>query len=97
MPNSITVRDLRNIIGDAKIIDIRDNLSFNRGCIPTAVNIPTNFLLVNASSYLNKKDTYYIYCETGYTSKRICNDLMNNGYKVINVIGGYQAYKMLGY
>ena len=95
--NSIDVRNLRNLIPNIKIIDIRDNISFNRGCIPTAVNIPKNFLLMNASNYLNKNDTYYIYCEMGSNSKNVCLDLLSRGYKVVNIIGGYNSYKMLDY
>lgn len=97
MYNSIDVKNLIKLIPNIKIIDIRDNLSFNRGCIPTSVNIPKNFLLMNADNYLNKNDIYYIYCEMGNSSKSVCMNLINRGYKVVNIIGGYNSYKMLDY
>lgn len=95
MPNSITVMELTKMIPKAKIIDIRENYRFISGCIPTAVNIPMTFLLMNPQKYLNKENTYYIYCEIGTKSKKICTDLTKQGYKVIDVIGGYDEYKKL--
>lgn len=95
MPDSITVKELRQMIPGAKIIDIRENYMFNLGCIPTAVNIPMTFLLTNPDSYLNKQDTYYIYCEKGAKSRKTCINLTKQDYKVINVIGGYDEYKNL--
>lgn len=95
MPDSITVERLRQMIPGAKIIDIRENYRFNLGCIPTAVNIPMTFLLMNPQKYLNKNPTYYIYCESGSKSKKTCIDLKKQGYQVIDVIGGYDEYKKI--
>lgn len=95
MPDSITVKELRKMIPEAKIIDIRENYQFNLGCIPTSVNIPMPFLLMNTDAYLNKNDIYYIYCESGSKSRKTCIDLTKQGYKVINIIGGYTEYKSL--
>lgn len=94
MPDSITVKELRQLIPGARIIDIRENYQFNLGCIPTAVNIPMTFLLMNTDAYLNKQDTYYIYCEAGNKSRKTCINLAKQGYKVINILGGYDEYKI---
>lgn len=91
--NNITVSELKKLIPGIKIIDIRDNYEYNLGNIPTSKNVPKNFLLTNPSVYLNKIDTYYIYCNYGNTSSSVCNNLRNQGYKVINIIGGYNEYK----
>lgn len=91
----ITVLELKSLIPRAKIIDIRDNYQYNIGNIPTAKNIPKNFLLMNPNLYLNFEDTYYIYCEFGNTSSKVCNTLRKKGYKLINVIGGYNEYKKI--
>ena len=40
----------------------------------------------------NKNKVYYIYCSVGYTSSRVCNVLSSKGYKVVNVLGGYNSY-----
>ncbi len=94
MSMDITVTELKSLIPNAKIIDIRDNYQFNLGSIPTSINIPMNFLLTNPSTYLNKDDTYYIYCEHGSRSKAASNQLTKQGYKVINVLGGFSEYKL---
>ena len=90
--SDISVTELKRMIPGIKIIDIRDNYQFNMGSIPTSINIPTNFLLTNPDIYLNKNSTYYLYCEYGTTSKKVCNQLSNKGFNVINVEGGYAAY-----
>lgn len=94
MSNSISITELKNIIPGAKIIDIRDNYQFNLGSIPTSINIPMNFLITNPSIYLNKNDTYYLYCEYGTRSKSVCNRLSRIGYNVINIEGGFSEYKL---
>lgn len=93
MVDSITVLDLKRLIPRIKIIDIRDNYQYNLGNIPTAKNIPMNFLLTNPEIYLNNEEYYYIYCEQGISSIKTCNKLRNLGYKVINIEGGYKKYK----
>ncbi|MGN1000371.1 MAG: rhodanese-like domain-containing protein [Bacilli bacterium] len=93
--NDITVLQLKTLIPGIKIIDIRDNYQYNLGNIPTSKNVPTNFLLTNPELYLNFEDTYYIYCEFGSTSSKTCEKLRSKGYKVINIIGGYNEYKRL--
>lgn len=94
MSNDISVTELKKMIPGIKIIDIRDNYQFNMGSIPTSINIPTNFLLTNPDIYLNKNNTYYLYCEYGTTSKNVCNKLSNKGFNVINVLGGFSEYKL---
>ncbi len=93
--NGITVSQLRRLIPNVKIIDIRDNYQYNLGSIPTAKNVPMNFLLTNTELYLNHYDTYYIYCEYGKTSSSACRKLKAKGYSVIDIIGGYNEYKRL--
>ena len=94
MSNDISVIELKRMIPGIKIIDIRDNYQFNMGSIPTSINIPTNFLLTNPDIYLNKNSTYYLYCEYGTTSKKVCNQLSSKGFKVINILGGFSEYKL---
>ena len=71
------------------IIDIRDKDEYIRGHVFNAKNIPMAELLNNPSYFLNKMDTYYIYCKSGYRSKKACLFLTQLGYKVVNVIDGY--------
>ena len=92
MYSSISCEDLRGLIGKVNIIDIRDNYLFKLGAIPGSKNVPVNYLLMNPGNYLNKMDTYYIYCTFGMQSAKVCSNLSLDGYHVVNVLGGYNSY-----
>lgn len=94
MLKEVTSMELRGLIPRVKIIDIRDNYQFKLGSIPTATNIPMNFLITNPDTYLDKEEAYYIVCEYGNRSKNCCYELLKKGYQVINIIGGYNQYKL---
>lgn len=81
------------IIGKENIIDIRDNYSYNLGHLSNSKNIPYYRLLSNYSMYLNKKTTYYLYCDYGSQSKEISNRLNLFGYKTYYVKEGYLDFK----
>lgn len=93
--NSITVEELKPLISEVKIIDIRDNYRFILGHIPTAINIPMNFIMTNPENYLNNNEQYYICCEHGSRSKQVSEFLIKKGYNCVNIIGGYNEYKLL--
>lgn len=80
---------LKDLRPEYNIIDIRDNTSYNIDHVYNSINIPMNKLLNNPDLYLNKQDTYYIYCTSGYKSKKTCELLSLLGYKVINVVDGF--------
>ena len=90
--NEISINNvLKNV--DAKIIDIRDNYSYNKGHLTGAVNIPYYSLLNNYSMYLSKNKTYYLYCDYGIQSKEISNRLNMFGYNTYYVKEGYLDFK----
>ena len=72
------------------IIDIRDEYEYDIDHFYGAKNIPMNELLINHKLYLNKSEIYYIYCSSGYRSKKTCNILKVLGYNVINVKDGFK-------
>lgn len=88
---NISVAELLKL-PNPNIIDIRTVENFNNNHIPGAKNISSNELLINPSKYLNKNETYYIYCKHGLTSPRLCQILRNQGYNVVNIVGGYEAW-----
>jgi rhodanese-related sulfurtransferase len=92
MYDSITTDDLRELIGRINIIDIRSNYLYRLGYIPTSKNVPSNYLTMNPDIYLSKENTYYIYCSSGMSSPKVCSILASLGYKVVNVLGGYNDY-----
>ncbi len=90
---SISIVELLPQIGkNIHLIDIRDNYQFQLGNIPGSINVPMNFLLMMPDKYLDKNNTYYVYCEFGSRSKKCTLELEKLGYQVINVQGGYQEY-----
>lgn len=89
----IKIEDIIKKLNEINLIDIRDSNSYRIGNIPNSINIPMNYLIINPSNYLNKDDTYYIYCNCGISSKKTCEILSSEGYDVVNIIGGFQEYK----
>lgn len=88
----IEIKDLKNLVGKVKIIDLRSVEKYNDNHIPGAINIEPEKLLSNTKKYLNFNDTYYIYCKEGKTSIKVCKVLRKYGYKAINIIGGYEKW-----
>ncbi len=65
-----------------KIIDVSDKFIYNENHINGSINIPYDRLINNYRYYLNKNETYYIYCKSGKLSKRAVAILSSIGYKV---------------
>lgn len=89
---NISVHELKNLDSNINLIDVRSNIRYLDGHIMNAKNVDSNLLISNPSKYLDKESKYFIYCQHGVTSKKVCNYLSNFGYKVVNVIGGYEAW-----
>ncbi|GKX31251.1 CoA-disulfide reductase [Vallitalea longa] len=76
----------------AVIIDVRDKVEYDLGFIEGAENIPVNSLR-DKMNELDKNKEILLYCAIGirgYIAGRI---LTQKGYKVKNLIGGYNFYK----
>ena len=83
MISSISVKEMLKI-----------NPSYNNNHIPNAINVPFEKLITYPSKYLNPNIKYFIYCQKGLTSKKACQILNNYGYKVVDIIGGYEEWIM---
>lgn len=75
-----------------KIIDVRDVKDFEKYHINGALNIPLSLLCDKHYLFLNRNYIYYIICKNGTLSKKATITLEQNGYNVINVIGGLDAW-----
>lgn len=89
---NITVRELQKHLKDGVIIDLRSIEKYNNHHIPFAQNIPYSKLASNFETLLNKDTIYYIYCEKGLTSPKLCAHLRKHGYQVYNIEGGYEEW-----
>ncbi len=74
------------------LIDIRDKYEYILGSIKNSVNIPYNYLALMPENYLNFNSTYYLYCNSGSKSRKLCLHLTQLGYHVVDLIGGYDEY-----
>jgi rhodanese-related sulfurtransferase len=68
-----------------KIIDVSEKYIYEQNHIQGSVNIPYTELLNNYRKYLNKKESYYLYCKSGKLSKRAVMVLSSLGYNVFNL------------
>lgn len=91
IPN-ISISDLIKNNYNGQIIDIRSIQNYNNNHIPGAKNIDEDLLLTKPHKYLDKFQVYYIYCQKGVRSIKVCNQLLKLGYKVININGGYESW-----
>lgn len=91
MFESISVNDLKKL-NSPYLIDIRSIEKYNNKHIMNAINIPVNQLLIKPEKYLKKELKYYIYCQKGIQSRKLCQILKNIGYDVVNISGGYEAW-----
>lgn len=87
-----TIKDLKNFDEkNALLLDVRDTVEVENGFINGAVNIPVNQLRARMEE-LPKDKEIWVYCAVGlrgYIASRI---LMQNGYKVKNLTGGYKSF-----
>ncbi|MDF2557122.1 MAG: sulfurtransferase [Bacillales bacterium] len=73
------------------VIDIREDSEIAEGMVPGTIHIPMNDLL-NRKTELSKDKEYFIICRSGARSLRVCEFLQENGYKVVNIAGGMNAW-----
>lgn len=79
---------------NAIILDVRTSKEFAGGYIEGAININVDDLRDNLQN-LDKERVYAIYCQVGlrgYLANRI---LKNNGFKVVNLNGGYNLWSKI--
>ena len=91
MIENISVSDLKKL-NNLNLIDIRSIEKYNNNYILNAKNIPMEQLLIYPNKYLSKYEKYYIYCQKGIQSRKLCQILKSNGYDVVNVSGGYESW-----
>ncbi len=89
---SILAKDLKDLLGNIELIDVREVNEYVAGHPRGSVNHPVSDILANYASILDKSKTYYISCLSGGRSSMVCSNLSMMGYDVINVTGGFMAF-----
>lgn len=92
--NTVPAKQLGDYIGQYNtiIIDLRDKDEYEAGHVPTAVNIPYESL--DKYKYkLSDFNEIILYCDRGSSSLLASRALSKLGYKVVNIYGGFHAYR----
>lgn len=78
------------------ILDVRKKSEYDSEHLLNVENVPLDFINENMQT-LNKNNTYYIHCASGYRSVIFISILRSRGYSnLINVIGGFNSLKESG-
>ena len=92
----ITWKEVEDLKNEEKylILDVRTEEEYERGHVKNAIHIPLDDLRKRLNE-LDKSKKYLIYCRTGLRSYLACRILMQNGFDVYNITGGYSFYKVI--
>ncbi|MGY3571637.1 FAD-dependent oxidoreductase [Vibrio paucivorans] len=83
-----------SLTNDQVLLDVRNPGELeNAGFIEGAINIPVDQLR-HRMDELPKDKEIVIYCQVGLRGNVAYRQLVNNGFKARNLIGGYRTYKM---
>ena len=92
---TITWKDAHKLVKEGyEILDIRTNREYEKGNYKNSIHIPVDELRNNLDK-LDKDKKYLVYCRTGLRSYIACRILMQNGFDVYNITGGYYFYDMI--
>ena len=76
------------------VLDVRMTGEFAAGNIPGAINIPVDVLRERLGE-LNREQPIIVYCQVGMRGYIATRILLQNGYRVRNLSGGYTTYKQV--
>ena len=78
--------------GNVTLLDTRSSMEYESGTIDGFRNIPLDELRDRLNE-LDKSKPVYIICQTGLRGYIAARILMQNGFTVYNLSGGYRLYK----
>jgi rhodanese-related sulfurtransferase len=99
VPAEVTVAELAAILADdpsTPLIDVRNPEEYAAGRVPGAVLVPMHTVPVRLQEIPTDRPVYLV-CAVGGRSGQVAAWLEPQGYDVVNVLGGTQAWAMSGY
>lgn len=82
---------------NALLADVREFFEYRKARIKNAVNIPSSGDLRPAIDTVNKNRSLYLYCTSGFRSKRVGIKFYDKGFtNVYSLSGGINAWKKEG-
>lgn len=73
------------------LVDVREINEWEKGHLDGAIHVPLSNLSAERN-ILDKSQEYYVMCHSGARSAKACQQLAQEGYNVINVMGGISAW-----
>ncbi|MBI1375867.1 MAG: rhodanese-like domain-containing protein [Frankiales bacterium] len=92
---SLDETDQARALRRGTLLDVRNPDEFHRGHIDGAVLMPLHLVPLRASE-LDRRETYYVVCESGARSAQACSYLAQQGYDVRSVEGGMSSWRAAG-
>ncbi len=83
----VTVNELKSDLGSVSVVDVRERDEFSMGHVAGAVHVPLAMVPIRMNE-LDRSTTHYLICQSGGRSAQACAFLEQQGYDVVNVIGG---------
>jgi rhodanese-related sulfurtransferase len=81
----------------ALLIDVREFFEYKKSRIDNALNIPSSANLDISADTLNKEYSLFLYCTSGFRSKRVARQFYDKGFlKLFSLDGGINAWKKEG-
>ncbi|MGI6110563.1 MAG: rhodanese-like domain-containing protein, partial [Eubacteriaceae bacterium] len=80
--------------GSVQLIDVRNPGEYEKGHIPDFINIPLDSIR-DRMDEIDKDKPVYVTCQVGLRGYLAARILMQNGYDVWNLSGGYRIYKLM--
>ena len=87
----ITVAELKNILADVSLVDVREPDEYTTAHVPGAKLIPLATVPVRMNE-LDVTQTHYLICKVGGRSAQAGQFLEQQGFDVVNVVGGTDAW-----
>ena len=82
----------------ARLIDVREFFEYKGNRIKGAVNFPSSGNLEIPADTIDKKCALFLYCSSGYRSKRVAEFFYGKGFrKLYSLEGGIVAWKRDGF
>jgi rhodanese-related sulfurtransferase len=79
---------------NAILIDVREFFEYKKSRLKDAVNIPSSGNLDFASDTISKESALFLYCTSGFRSKRVAGKFFDKGFrKLYSLDGGINAWK----
>jgi rhodanese-related sulfurtransferase len=81
----------------AVLIDVREFFEYRRSRIKGAVNFPSSGKPESAADTISKERSLYLYCTSGFRSKRVAKSFYDLGFRrLYSLDGGIVAWKKAG-